>query len=195
MSKLKHLMVAIVASTVLTAGPAFAISSCKDGKFAGSYTRAALLTDIWGDNSGVDHTFVTQLTLTGDGTVFEHFTGDPDIFLSAGTFTPAVGSWKCRSDGMLVVTTIQALYLPTYDASSHGVLNTPVDLLLYANFRTTRLFTVTDANTLTRVQFRRRQYAPVDDPTDPTGGTLGPLLTGVGEFKRLVASDADLLAP
>ena len=195
MSKRKSVMVAIVAFMVLMAGPAFAASSCKDGKFVGSYTNASLFSDVWGDGSGVNQTFVSQLTLTSDGTVYEENTGFPAVMLSGGTGTPLIGSWKCRSDGMLVVTTITTFYGPTYDASLHGIPNTPVDLFLFSNFRTTRLFSVTDANTLTRVQARTRRYVAADDPTDPTGGTLRPLNTTPAEYKRLVASDADLLAP
>lgn len=195
MSKLKHAMVALVALTVFMVRPAFADSGCKNGKFVGSYTQATLFTDIWGDGSGVDHTLVSQLNLHGDGTVYEEFSGFPDIMLSAGTGTPAIGSWQCRQDGKLVVTTISTAYAPTNDAALHGIPNVPTDLLLLFNLRTTRLFSVTDENTLTRIQARTRRYAPAQDPTDPTGGTLRPLNTTVVPYKRLVASDADLLAP
>ena len=71
----------------------------------------------------------------------------------------------------------------------------PVDLFLFEHVRSTSLFSVMDANTLTRTQFRRRVYDPTEDPTDPTGGVLGHLNTNVVVYKRLVASDADLLAP
>jgi hypothetical protein len=195
MSKLKHAMVALVVLTVFMVKPAFADSSCKTGKFVGSYTHATLFTDLWGDGSGVDHTLVSQLNLHSDGTVYEEFSGFPDLMLSFGTGTPLVGSWQCRQDGKLVVTIITTAYAPTYDALSHGIPNTPVDLLLFANLRTTRLFSVTDENTLTRIQARARRYAPAQDPTDPTGGTLGSLNTTPVQYKRLVASDADLLAP
>jgi hypothetical protein len=195
MSRLKHALVALVALTVFTVRPAFADTGCKAGKFVGSYTQATLFTDLWGDGSGVDHTLVSQLNLHSDGTAYEEFSGAPDIMLSAGTGTPAVGSWQCRQDGKLVVTTISTNYVPTNDASLHGIPNVPVDLLLLFNLRTTRLFSVTDDNTLTRIQARTRRYAAAQDPTDPAGGTLRPLNTNAVQYKRLVASDADLLAP
>ncbi len=195
MSTFKHATVALVALTVFMVRPALADSGCKNGKFVGSYTQATLFTDIWGDGSGVDHALVLQLNLHSDGTVYEEFSGFPDIMLSGGMGTPLVGSWQCRQDGKLVVTTISATYVPTYDAPSHGLANVPVDLLLHFNVRTTLLFSVTDDNTLTRIQARTRRYAPAQDPTDPTGGALLPLNTTAVRYKRLVASDADLLAP
>ena len=73
--------------------------------------------------------------------------------------------------------------------------NVPTDLILLFNVRTTRLFSVTDDNTLTRTQSRSRRYTPTQDPTDPTAGTLRPLNTTAVSYKRLLASDADLLAP
>ena|ERR1043166_5390112 len=114
--------------------------------------------------------------------------------LSSGTGTPSVGSWQCRADGKLVVTIITAVYAPTHDAL-HGILNVPTDLFLLFHSRSTYLFSVPDDNTLTRIQARSRRYAPAEDPTDPNGGTLRPLNTTVVDYKRLVASDADLLAP
>jgi len=69
------------------------------------------------------------------------------------------------------------------------------DVSLSRNFRDTYLFTITDDSTLTQTQFRRRRYTPTQDPTDPTAGTLLPLNTTVVIFNRLIASDADLLAP
>jgi hypothetical protein len=200
MSKVKSLMVALAALSVLAAVPAFAQGNgnagCKNGKFVGSYTSAQTLLDLWGDGSNVDHTVIYQLNLHSDGTADQYWTGFPDLLLSGGTGSPFVGSWTCRKDGTLVVTFLTASYVPTPDAGSHGIIPTPpVDLLLVVHDRFTYLFSVTDGDTLTRIQLRRRQYSVTDDPSDPTGGTLFPLNTAVLEYKRLVASDADLLAP
>jgi hypothetical protein len=99
---------------------------------------------------------------------------------------------------MLVVTVIFAVYAPTTDAINHPATvpaPPPVDLLLLQHTRATYLFSVTNANTLTRIQARNRVYAAALDPSDPTGGILRPLRTAVVVYKRLVASDADLLAP
>jgi hypothetical protein len=195
MSKLTKSMFALIGLLVFTAMPAFSQSGCKNGKFPGSYVTSVSFPDIWGDGSNVNHTFVLQLNLHGDGTAYENYTGLPDLMLSSGTGTPSVGSWQCRQDGKLIVTLIDTAYLPTNDAALHGILNVPVDLFLRFHSRTTYLFSVNDENTLTRIQARSRRYAPAEDPTDPNGGTLRPLNTSTVDYKRLVASEADLLAP
>jgi hypothetical protein len=112
--------------------------------------------------------------------------------LNSGTGTPYVGSWNCRKDGKLVVTLITAAFTPTQDVHGNPA---PVDLLLQFHRRITYLFTVTDEDTLTRTQGRVRRYGVTEDPSDPAAGTFTPLNTTVVVYKRLVASDADLLAP
>jgi hypothetical protein len=191
MSKLKNVMLSVVA-LVFIAMPAFADAGCKNGKFVGSYTLPQTLNDIWGDSTGVNHTVLFQLNLHSDGTVFQYNTGFPDIMLNSGTATPYVGSWTCRNDGKLVVTVINAVFTPT--TNTHGNPS-PMDLLLLFHRRITYLFAVTDDDTLTRTEVRVRQYSVTQDPSDPTAGTLKPLNTTVAVYKRLVASDADLLAP
>jgi hypothetical protein len=195
MSKLTKWIFALMGLLVFTAMPAFSQSGCKNGKFAGSYVTAVSFPDVWGDGSNIKHTFVLQLNLHSDGTAFENYTGLPDLMLSGGSGTASVGSWQCRQDGKLIVTLINSAYVPTNDAATHGIPNVPVDLLLFFHARTTYLFLVNDENSLTRIQARSRTYAPAQDPTDPNGGTLRPLITATVDYKRLVASDADLLAP
>jgi hypothetical protein len=193
-------MLAIVALSLLmvVAAPASADSGCKNGKFVGSYTTPVVFPDVWGDGTNVAHTYVLQLNLHNDGTATQDFSGFPDVMLSLGTGTPFVGSWICRKDGKLVVTMISTIYGSTTDAINHPTTvpdPPPVDLFLVASSRDTFLFTVTDDNTLTRIQARRRNYPPDQDPSDPAEGTLGSLNTNVVVYNRLVASDADLLAP
>ena len=202
MAKLRNVVVAFFVLWVFMVIPAYpqgnGNAGCKTGKFIGSYTSVDSDPDLWGDGSNVVHQFIAQLNLHSDGTVIEEFSGAPDTMLSFGLTTPRVGSWTCRKDGMLVVTTILALYGPTADAINHPStvpFPPPVDLFLVAHNRTTFLFSVTDANTLTRIQARTRRYDASQDPTDPTGGVLRPLNTNVVVYTRLVASDADLLAP
>jgi hypothetical protein len=200
MSKLRNVLVAVVALSLFMTTPAFpqGNAGCKTGKFIGSYTTLITFPDIWGDGSNLLNQTIFQLDLHSDGTATQEFSGAPDIMLSGGTETPRVGSWTCRSDGKLVVTLIWATYFPTNDAVNHPVVTPippPVDLLLSGHFRATYLFSVTDTNTMTRIQARNRAYDATQDPTDPTGGVLGPLLTNVRVYKRVVASDADLLAP
>jgi len=202
MSKLRNVVFALVGLSLLMviAAPANAAgnSGCKTGKFVGSYTFSRTFSDIWGDGTNIAHVLVLQLNLHSDGTVTEDFTGFPDVMLSFGTGTPFVGSWTCRNDGKLVVTSISTIYVPTIDAINHPstVPNPPpVDLFLLLSSRSTFLFAVTDDNTLTRVQMRVRSYLANEDPADPNGGTLGPLITTPVVYHRLIASDADLLAP
>jgi hypothetical protein len=200
MSKLKSVLVAVVLLSAFMVTPAFpqGLAGCKNGMFIGSYTTLITFPDIWGDGTFVLNQTIRQLTLHSDGTANQEDTAAPDIMLSGGTFSSQIGSWTCRSDGKLVVTLIWANYNPTNDAVNHPVVTPippPVDILLSGHTRATYLFSVTDANTLTRTQARNRQYDATQDPTDPTGGVLGPLATNVRVYKRLVASDADLLAP
>jgi hypothetical protein len=195
MSKLMNTVLAIATLSVFMVMPVFADFDCRNGKFVGSYVTALPNPDVWGDGTNVNHTFISQLNLHSDGSVYEQYAGAPDIMLSSGTVTPIVGSWQCRSDGKLVVTIINTTYVPTTEAPLHGILNVPVDLFLLFHSRSTYLFSLTDENTLTRIQARSRLYAADQDPTDPNGGTLRPLNTSSVQYKRLVASDADLLAP
>ena len=172
---------------LFVATPAFAGDKCTKGNFVGSYTSVQLNRDVFGDGS-VLHTYVLQLTLHSDGTAHLFFTGFPDYVMTAGTGTPNIGSWTCRADDQLVVNVIHPFYLPT-------VVDGVNDVSLSRNFKDTTLFTITDDNTLTQTQSRRRRYTPTQDPTDPTAGTLLPLNTTAVVFKRLIASDADLLVP
>ena len=200
MSKLKNVVIAFFALVVFMVTPAFpqGLAGCRNGMFVGSYTTLITFPDIWGDWTNLLNQTILQLNLHSDGTATQEFSGAPLIMLSSGTETPRVGSWTCRSDGKLVVTLIFARYFPTNDAVNHPVatqIPPPVDLLLGGHFRATYLFSVTDKNTLTRIQVRTRRYNPRQDPTDPNGGVLLPLNTDVLVFNRVVASDADLLAP
>jgi len=202
MSKLQKLTFGLVALSLLMviAAPANAqgVLGCKTLRFVGSYTRTVFNPDVWGDGSSVAHTWLFQLNLNIDGSAIQEFSGGADIMLSGGLETTGVGSWKCRSDGKLVVTLIDTIYSPTTDAINHPttILNPPpVDLFQFSNRRITYLFTVTDNNTLTRTQARVRNYLPAEDPSNPSAGTLGGLITNVVTYNRVVASDADLLAP
>src|SRR5215472_1600733 len=203
MSKLRNAVVAFFVLWVFMVIPAYpqgmgSAGSCQTGKFIGSYTHLNTVPDLWGDGSNVEHQLIEQLNLHSDATVTAEFSGAPDTMLSFGLSTPFVGSWMCRKDGMLVVTVLFAIYEPTTDAINHPStvpFPPPVDLFLLQHTRATYLFSVTDTNTLTRTQARNRVYDATQDPTDPTGGVLRPLNTNLVVYTRLVASDADLLAP
>src|SRR5579864_7495989 len=137
MSKLRNVVVAFSVFSMFLVIPAFpqgnGNAGCKTGKFIGSYTHVDDVPDIWGDGSNVEHQIIQQLNLHSDGTVTQENAGGPDIMLSAGLNTPFIGSWTCRNDGMLVVTVISAIYVPTTDAINHPSsvpFPPPVDLFL-----------------------------------------------------------------
>jgi hypothetical protein len=200
MSKLMKFFLASVAFSLFIIQPAFSErnAGCKNFEFIGTYTHLDSYPDVWGDGSNVLNQTIRQLTLHGDGTAVEETTAAPDVMISEGTTSSRIGTWKCRRDGQLVVTLIYGAYAPTTDAVNHpsSIPNPPpVDIILLQHSRVTYLFSVTDANTLTRTQARTRRYDPTQDPTDPAGGTLEPLATNHVVYNRLVASDADLLAP
>lgn len=187
----KRMMLVSLAIAVLMVVPSFAdTTGCKKGEFFGSYTRTELNQDVFGDGSAI-HTFIYQLNLHSDGTATQYWTGLNDYLITLGTGSPWTGSWTCRGDGKLVVTLIVATYFPV---TGNPNVASP-DVELGSHFRDTYLFNVVDENTLIRIQSRRRAYLPAGDPTNPTGGTLGPLSTTPVTYNRLVASDADLLVP
>ena len=207
---LKKATMALVTVLAFMVAPAFA-APCQSGLFVGSYVLVigpTLNPDLFGDGSNVnfDRTYIFQLNLHGDGTAEQVQTGAPDLLINLGTSTPEFGSWQCRSDGMLVLTLLLANAGPTPDSlTGHptlasngfdpGVATFRPDLFLGAHVRRTWLISITDVNTLTVVERRNRTYSMTQDPTDPNGGTLHPLRTDVLVYKRLVASDADLLLP
>ena len=164
---------------------------CKKFAFQGSYTRPDFGNVVSSD--ATVHNFIYQLNLNADGTATQIWTGSSDFIVNQGTIMPRIGSWKCRDDGKLVVTTIEASYAPIPPNTHPDQPYADVELAFYT--RTTALFSVDDANTLTRLQARARRYTPTQDPTDPAGGTLRPLSTDTVTYTRLQASDADLLVP
>jgi len=190
----KKMALALAALTIFMVVPTLAgpATGCNKIKFVGSYTRPMLNLDVLGDGT-VMHSYLFQLNLHSDGVATQNWTGFPDYIINGGTGTPWTGSWTCRADGKLVVTVITGSFFPvagnTYPSAP---LN---DIELVSHSRTTYLFSVDDANTLTRLQARTRTYGPNDDPTNAAGGQLGNLITDTYTYTRLVATDADLVAP
>lgn len=188
----KKLALTIAALTVFMVVPTLAGTGCNKINFFGSYTYPESNVDIFGDGS-IIHSFVTQLSIHSDGTFVLNDTIFPELMINTGTQTQFTGSWTCRADGKLVATVIFATYQPL---PANIYPNAPVaDLILAEHVRQTGLFSVDDADTLTRLSYRSRHYTPAEDPTNPNAGQLGPLHTTQATFKRLKATDADLLAP
>ena len=190
---LRRTIIALAAITIFMSA-AFAAppkTGCKKFNFTGSFLSPSQNFDVFGDGS-LFHSFVFQLTLNGDGSANQYWTGLPDYMLNAGSGSPQIGSWTCRDDGKLIITLIQGTFIPAAAGSNPNVLTN--DLRLTSHSRTTYLFSVDDDNTLTRMQSRTRRYTPAQDPTDAAGGTLLAANPLVVSYTRLVASDADLLA-
>ena len=181
----------LITLSIFLAAPAFA-SGCRTSKVVGAFVSSPNTpTDVFGDGS-VIHTFVFQLNLDSDGSATQYWTGLPDYIMTLGTGSPQIGSWKCRNDGKLIITLLSAGYIPVDPNPPNNPTN---DVSLAFHTRTTYLFTVDDDNTLTRIQSRSRRYAPADDASIATGGTLLTINNTTTQYKRLSASDADLLAP
>ena len=189
----QKMIIVFVALVVFTVVPAMADQTgCKKINFTGSYLTPDLNRDVFFDGS-VFHSLVFQLTLNSDGTANQYWTGLPDYLINLGTGSPQIGSWTCRNDGKLVVILIQGTYFPVQPGSNPNI--TTPDVELSRHFRTTYLFSVDDVNTLTKIQSRTRRYTPAEDPTDPAVGTLAATNNTAVVYKRLTATDADLLLP
>jgi hypothetical protein len=167
-------------------------TGCQKFNFNGSFLLPNPNVDVFSDGTVV-HSLAFQLTIHSDGTANQYWTGLPDFILNAGTGSPQIGSWTCRSDGKLIVNLIQGSYFPI--APGEYPLPVTPDVELISHSRTTYLFSVDDENTLTRIQSRTRSYQPNEDPTDPNGGHLLALRVTTATYKRLVATDTDLTAP
>ena len=191
MSKLKNGMLAVIAVSVFMVTPAWAQDAgCKNGKFVGAYTTALPNQDVFG-NGTVIHTWIYQLNLHSDGTADQTFSAGLEYPINTGSQGPWIGSWACRPDGKLVVTLLRSFY-----TSIPPTVNTVYpDTELGGYNRFTFLFSVEPNNTLKRLNRRIRTYTANVDPTDPNGGTLGSNNFAEVIYKRIVASDADLLVP
>jgi hypothetical protein len=123
----------------------------------------------------------------------QNWTGFLDYAINTGAGSLYFGSWTCRADGKLVVTLISAGYVPVASGSNPEVTSQDISLAFHS--RTTYLYSVDDTNTLTRIAARTRSYTPDQDPSDPAGVSLGTISNATVVFKRLVATDDDLLVP
>lgn len=192
MLKLKSAVIC-VAALLFMVMPALADNDnagCKNGKFVGSYTTVLPDQDVFG-NGSVIHTWIYQLNLHSDGTADQTFSAGLEYLINTGSQSPWIGSWTCRQDGKLVVTLLRTFYSPTGPTAN----TTYADIQLGGYNKFTFLFSVEDINTLKRLDRRIRSYGANEDPTNPSGGSLGPHNPAEVIYKRVVASDADLLAP
>ena len=190
---LNKTLIGIALFAVYMVVPTFAApaTGCNKIKFTGSYVRTVQAFPL--QDGSVQHMTLFQLNLNADGTAIQNWTGFLDYAINTGAGSPYFGSWTCRADGKLIVTLISAGYAPVPANSNPEVTSQDISLAFHS--RNTYLYSVDDVNTLTRIAARTRSYDPSQDPTDPTGGSLGPVNTTPVVFKRLVAVDDDLLVP
>jgi hypothetical protein len=190
---LNKTLLTIAALAIFMVVPTFGApaTGCNKIKFTGSYVRTATVFPL--QDGSVQHSTLFQLNLNADGTAVQNWTGFLDYAINTGAGSLYFGSWTCRADGKLIVTLISAGYAPVPAGSNPEVTSQDISLALHS--RNTYLYSVDDTNTLTRLAARTRSYAPDQDATDPAGGSLGSINNSTVVFKRLVATDDDLLVP
>jgi len=109
-------IIAITAVSLLYAGPAFSVKKdkagniCKDKNVVGSYTQVSQYS--YPDYYGVvrDRTYVHQLNLNAGGTALLMWTASRDLMINGASDTVQLGSWTCRYDGKLLVTTLAGVH-------------------------------------------------------------------------------------
>jgi hypothetical protein len=150
---------------------------CNPKKVTGSYV--ALRPNTF---SGSGLGILDQLKLNSDGTAYWYQSTSFDLFISAGTVIPEIGSWECREDGTLVVTTVGVTYQPT------GAGDTRKD----TNTRFTQKLAVIDGDTLQTIRRVFRSFPLTSDPLDPQGGTITGDSQVAFQYKRVkpIPSDA-----
>ena len=140
----KSTLAALVALLILSS-TALAAPKCSL-LVTGSYVRQNLTTQ-----------YIDQLTLGIDGTAYWYQSSSFDLLLTAGTYIPEVGSWKCLADGSVLVTTIGTSYFSTIG----------VDIYKDQNTRFTQKLSVVGIDTL-QPTHRIITYIPLaNDPLGP----------------------------
>ena len=194
--KIKNLFTIVLLSMCL-ASTSFAGQNGNNGTFCkaqdivGSYVAVIQRTHTGAGGELIDRTQIFQLNLSAGGTAHMFYTGLIDFPFTYGTRSPYIGSWSCRADGKLVMTTITARYFPTSFDPFSGQPVTDVEI--HSHWRHNRVFTVEDKDTITLRQSILRQYSMSEDPSDAGGGSVpfGELTSDL-EFNRVVPSDAGL---
>ncbi len=183
---LKKAILTVITLSIFIITPAFAKdkeSKCNEKHVVGSYASPDIsslpipledyVPGFGGINGTRDVTYVYQATLNAGGTATFDWTARGDFMVTEGTIAMYHGSWECRKDGTLVMTTIGAYYEP---ADYNPYQDRPVtDIKLGGHNRHNRLFSVEDDDTIVLRQSVRRFYSPNQDPTDPLDGFLRPL--------------------
>ncbi len=158
---------------------------CNVQNVAGTYTRPSQV-----DVGNGPENYVYQLSLHADGTAYQNWTGLPELMNTLGTGTPDVGTWTCLH-GHVIVNLLSSSFEPVETTDPFSG-DPEIDVTLLRHTLVTARLDVTNHDTLVRTEAVSRVYAPTEDPTDPTAGTLGAVNTTEVTYTRMTTSDADL---
>jgi len=196
----KKIIITMIALSMFIAFPAIAkkkgsaANACKDkdvvGAYAASEPSSLPIPYPTGENGFRSVTYVYQLNINAGGTATMNWTGGTDFMVTEGKIAMYHGSWKCRKDGKLLVSTIGAVYQSTDYNPYQDALVT--DIELEGHNRHNRLFSIEDPNTVVLRQTVRRFYPAEEDPMDPLGGYPFPEFFPDIVFSRLSPSDEGL---
>jgi len=132
--------------------------------------------------SGSGPSILDQLKLSSDGTAYWYQSTSFDLLVTAGSFIPQIGSWKCQEDGTLLVTTIGVTYR-----------STGTDEVKDSNERFTQKLSVVDDDTLQVITRVFKDFPLSTDPLDPAAV---PSSTRIGstvfQFKRVKPVPSDI---
>ena len=129
---------------------------------------------------------IDQLQLHSDGSAYWNQSYAINFPLSDGTYTPAIGSWKCLGDGTLAVTVIRAISTPYPNATN------PTDLEATSYSRFTFNYRVLHNGQL-EVFHRVDWNVPFnEDVLLPHSGTVSQNDSTVYKWKKVRVTPSDL---
>lgn len=193
----KRITFSVIVLSFFLASPAYSAkkgddNECEVDTVAGSYVFAEQVQYPAFDGGTVDRIFLNQLNLSSDGIAVRRFTGAQDMFDVYGGPSTWIGSWECRKDGKLLMTTYRAGYRQVVDGLD-PFDGTPVQASeLRFHLKTSWLFVVISTDTLRRIEVRSTYYNMSEDPTDPDAGILGASSFIETEYNRVKPTDVFL---
>ncbi len=175
--------------TALAGQSAFATGTkqlCTRDKVAGSYIRSVL-------DDGSGFSFVDQIILGRDGTVYWNQSTQFDRPITNGTVLESIGTWKCTGAAKLVMTTISTVYRSEGVPDPFKVGELVPDLVPDLWQRETLRFRVVNGNTLEKNFAIFRQFALTDDPLSPNSVPVNTESSNnVSTFKRVPVLTSDI---
>lgn len=145
---------------------------CQQTGWHGTYLRPV---EIGGKHFAEQLQFNLGGGLTYSGSYY------PEMMLTEGTSTEAVGTWKCRKDGSIAAT----LFFANFAGDGNN-------LSLTFHIRATMIFTFLDDGSVRRDVMAVRAYFEDSDPTDPNGGFIVNLPPAQPVYSKLGVNVQDL---